>query len=504
MGDAWARLERSLAVFDPVGRHLLRPAEEELPGLALNGSYSLWSDVFVSGRKRVGFRHKDYRVAQAQSLVELELRYRFSPSFELTSINHVLYDAAYDVQGSDALYATRVDEEFRSYDDIDRVARELYVSYRTPRLDVVIGKQQIVWGKMDGRFIDVINGIDSRESVQLDSADYEVRRMPAWMANVTYFFGRSSLNLLWIPDFEGDRGAVYGSPWFSPLIPPDDAVAAADRDLLEGRKNFFGDRVRHTRTPGWGPFNDHEYAIRLDVEMGAVTWGLIYHYAWTRSPADFVVGTEVDSGGDSHLILERRHSRVRHFGLTADYASALSSVPLVGDLPLVVRVEALLTRGVPFVDSDKRSAARSGLINSGVSERDTLRAAVALEFAMPMNTTLILQPSFYYTFHWRKTLGSGFGAALFDEWALAPVLFIERPIRATRDRLRVGGTITPYFSGPQRGLQGVKTKLAATYSFSQFIQGRLVYTAFSGGDRSDLYGQYRKWDNIGVELQYAF
>ena len=36
------------------------------------------------------------------------------------------------------------------YHNFDRIVRELYLSYRTHSFDVVIGKQQIAWGKMDG------------------------------------------------------------------------------------------------------------------------------------------------------------------------------------------------------------------------------------------------------------------------------------------------------------------------------------------------------------------
>jgi hypothetical protein len=323
------------------------------------------------------------------------------------------------------------------------------------------------------------------------------------MANVTYIFGTVSLNVLWIPDFEGDRGATYGSPWFSPLVPPDDSIAAHNEAILDGRTNVFGDTILHDRTPGWGPLSEHEYAVRLDVTMGALTWGLIYYYAWGRSPDDRIIGRDA-SGPTPILIFERRYSRLQHYGVTADYATTLSSVPLVGYLPLVLRAEALLTRNVPFTDYAKQARARAGLLNSGQSERDTLRAALAFEFALPGNTTLIFQPSFYGTFNWRDSFGTGFGAAFGDEWAIVPLVYIERPIRATRDRLRLGGTITPYYSGPNRGFQGAKLKLNIAYEFSQFIKGKLIYTSFSGGDSSDAYGQYRKWDTIGIELQYEF
>jgi hypothetical protein len=490
LGEAWASFERALATFDPVGRHVLKPIERLSPALVLNGSYYLWSDVLVTENQRVGYRHKDFRALQLQNLLELELRYRFLESFEFTSITHVLYDGVYDIQDSTGLFADQYNEDFRYYNDFNRIARELYVSYRRPTLDVVIGKQQIVWGKMDGRYIDVINGIDARESVQLEATDYEIRRLPAWMANLTYYFGGSSLNFLWIPDFQGDKRADYGSPWFSPQIPPEDTEAKQNPALLDGRETPAGNTRLSVQEPDWRDIGDHEFAVRLDVPIGAFTWGLIYYYAWDRFPSDYIAGTD-----ENGTVYEPRHSRLHHVGLTADYSSALPSIPLIGGSPLVLRVEALLTHGVVLRDDDN---------SSGLSERDTLRAAVALELALPRNTTLIFQPSFFFTFNWDKSLGSGFGSAVEDEWALIPVLSISRPLRMTNDRLTLSVTVLPYVSGPQRGLQGVKTRLSATYEFSQFITGKLMYTDYSGGDKTDLYGQYKKWKNIGVELQYEF
>jgi hypothetical protein len=195
---------------------------------------------------------------------------------------------------------------------------------------------------------------------------------------------------------------------------------------------------------------------------------------------------------------------LHHFGVTADYASSLSHVPFVGELPVVLRVEGLWVKGVKFADSTRRAAAAAGSVNSGLLTRDTFRAAIAVEFAFPGNTSLIFQPSFYYTFNWRKTMGNGFAGAVGDEWNLIPVLFAERPFRFTRDRLRLGVTISPYLSGPVRDWQGMKTKVVASYNFSQFITGRLIYTAYSGGGRTDLFGQYNKWDNIGWEISYEF
>jgi hypothetical protein len=345
---------------------------------------------------------------------------------------------------------------------------------------------------MDGRYIDVINAIDARESVQLEATDYEIRRLPAWMANLTYFYGGASLNFLWIPDVQSDQNADYGSPWFSPLIPPEDTEAKRNPALLNGRETPPPESytVLSVEEPDWRDIGDHEFAVRLDVPTGALTWGLIYFYAWDRVPNNFIVNP-----GEEEPIYEPRHSRLHHIGLTADYSSALPSLPLIGGSPLVLRVEALLTHGVVLRDADS---------SSGLAERDTLRAAIALELALPRNTTLIFQPSVFFTFDWDDSLGSGFGSAVGDEWALLPVVSISHPLRATHDRLTLSVTAIPYVSGPQRGFQGIKTKFTASYEFSQFITGKIIYTDLSGGDKTDIYGQYKKWKNIGVELQYEF
>ncbi len=504
-GDHWSRFDRFLATFDPAGRYVRQPVEKQIPSLTFKGFYRQWSDIMLTGNQRVANRDKDFRFLQLQHLFELEMHYQVSPNIEITNVDHFLYDGVYNWQHGEGLFAPRRNETMRHYHNFDRIVRELYVSYRTHSLDVVLGKQQIAWGKMDGRFIDIINPMDVRESVQLEASDFEYRRIPTWMANVTYFFGANSLNLLYIPNFEQNRQAVPGSPWFSPSVPPRDTVVKANEDILEGRTNARGDIIRTRKRPSPGDWGDHEYGARLDVSMEPLTWGLIYFYAWNDDANNFIVDrVKPHDPEDPRVIFRPRHTRLHHFGLTADYAASLSHMPIVGELPVVLRVEGLWTKGVKFTDASRVNAARSGQLNSGLITRDTLRAAIAVELAFPGNTSVILQPSLFYTFNWRETLGNGFGGGVGDEWNVIPVFFIERPFRFTRDRLRLSLTVGPFLSGPVREWQGLKTKVVASYNFSQFITGKLIYTAYSGGSRRDIYGQYDKWDNIGWEISYEF
>ena len=220
LNDAWSRFDRSLSIFDPAGTYVSQPIEKAIPALSFKGFFRQWSDINVHGSQEVGFRNKDFRFLQLQNLLEIEMHYQFTDNLELTSINHFLYDGVYNWQDSSGLFAPRVSETARHYHNLERIVREFFLSYRTHSFDIAVGKQQIAWGKMDGRFIDVINSMDQRESVQLEASDYEYRRLPTWMANATYFFGGNSLQLLYIPNFEQDRLPVLGSPWFPPSVPP--------------------------------------------------------------------------------------------------------------------------------------------------------------------------------------------------------------------------------------------------------------------------------------------
>ena len=486
--DTFSKFDRAMATFDPIGKHVRKPLERAVPRLRFKGFLRQWSDFLIDQDDQVGFRTQDFRFLQLQNLLELETGFHIAPGLDMNAVTHALYDGVYDWQDSKGLFADSIDRTAEVYHDSERLLREFYLSYRTPGYDLLIGKQQVAWGKMDGQFIDIVNAMDRRESVQLETEDYEWRRLPTWMVNTTFHFGRNSLQLLYVFDFEHDRQALPGSPWASPLVPPPELST----DLL-----------LPVQRPDTGDFGDHEFGMRFDRSMEALTYGFIYAYAWDKNPVERVLGVE-QRGTQTLLRLQARHERLHHVGVTADYGATLPQLPLVGALPAVFRVEALWTAGVRFTDSDKREAARAGARTNGTTSHDTLRAAVASEFGMPARTTFIVQASYFQTFGYENTLGPGFGGGIGDEWTLIPVVFVSRPFAFSRDRLSAEFTAFPVVGGPDRGWQGIKTKLRVTYQFSQFVTGQMIYTSYDAGKRDELYGQYDEWDNIGWELSYEF
>jgi len=487
-GGAWSKFDRTMAKFNPIGQKVRKPLERAIPDLRFKGFIRQWSDVLTDEDGTVGFRDQDFRFLQIQNLLELEMGYHFAPGLDVNVTSHYMYDGAYDWQSSNGLFADQLSPTAEVYHTKERILREAYISYRKPNFDLKVGKQQIAWGKMDGQFIDVINSMDRRESVQLETEDYEWRRLPTWMASGTYYFGRNSVQLLYIADFEQDRLPAPGSPWSSPLVPP---------------PSVTGDITLGANDPRVGDFSDHEYGLRYDRAQGALTYGFIYFYGWDKNPVDHVVGREL-SGANPRLILRPRYERLHHLGITADYATTFTGIPYVGVLPTVFRLEGLYTDGVRFANFGKRAAARAGANVGGTSTRDTLRAAVAVEFGLPARTTFIAQGSLYYTFDWEDTLGPGFGGGIGDEWTVIPVVNVSRPFAFTRDRLSMELTFFPVLSGPDLGWQGLKSKFRFKYKFSQFVTGQFIYTGYDSGENRGLYGQYEEWDNFGWELSYEF
>ncbi|MEQ8493357.1 MAG: hypothetical protein RLW42_03950, partial [Gammaproteobacteria bacterium] len=141
LGDLLSKFDRAMAGFDPIGKHVRRPVERAVPDLTFRGFFRQWSDVMLDGDGQVGFRDKDFRFAQLQNLFELETGYHIADGLDLRGVAHMLYDGVYDWQDSDGLFADSIDRTAELYHTGERVLRELYLSWRRPGFDLMIGKQ---------------------------------------------------------------------------------------------------------------------------------------------------------------------------------------------------------------------------------------------------------------------------------------------------------------------------------------------------------------------------
>jgi hypothetical protein len=150
-----------------------------VPKLEIRGFLKNKTDIDLHGKSHdvgKGHRVKDWDFQMIEWNAEFEFRYRISDHLEVINVDHLLYDALYDWDRG-AHFPRRVEKELESYNSFKEIMRELHLNLVYDRWFMKLGKQQVVWGKMDGKCIDIINPEDARESVNGDQDDYEWRRI---------------------------------------------------------------------------------------------------------------------------------------------------------------------------------------------------------------------------------------------------------------------------------------------------------------------------------------
>lgn len=75
IGNVFSKFDRTMATFDPLGKHIRQPIERAIPRLQFRGFFRQWTDVLVDTHGDVGFRDQDFRFLQLQNLFELETSY---------------------------------------------------------------------------------------------------------------------------------------------------------------------------------------------------------------------------------------------------------------------------------------------------------------------------------------------------------------------------------------------------------------------------------------------
>ena len=175
--------------FDPIGG-LCNKLQDKAPKLEISGFIINKTDLDLHGKRSdtgKGHINRHWNFQMIEWDVQLESRYRFSDYLELINVNRFLYDSLYDWD-KNAHFPRSVKHRLEHYDSFKQIMSEFYFNYINGGWFLKLGKQQVVWGKMDGKCIDIINPQDSRESVNGGQDDYEWRRIPTWMTNATYFW----------------------------------------------------------------------------------------------------------------------------------------------------------------------------------------------------------------------------------------------------------------------------------------------------------------------------
>lgn len=122
----------------------------------------------------------------------------------------------------------------------DVEVREAYMDIFFDRMDIRLGKQQIIWGKADGVFItDIVSPKDLSEFLL---RDFDEIRTGITAVKADYYFGNNTLEAVWIPVFTPTIMPDSSSIWLRtpsfplPVVMDESRLSVLDR--LENSEVF--------------------------------------------------------------------------------------------------------------------------------------------------------------------------------------------------------------------------------------------------------------------------
>ncbi len=231
--------------------------------------------------------------------------------------------------------------------------RDFYLSFRSDDGVARFGKQQIVWGRLDGiKVLDVINPQDFREFI-LD--DFGESRIGLWSAYFDYSFGKWRTELAIVPDGTGHAIPRPGA-WFE-LTAPRFRFGA---EPGEASLPVVTDR------PGHG-IDDTGAGLRLSRQIAAFEVSAVAYTGIDPEPLGRVVTQ------DAETVLERYYERRTLYGFSAE----------AGFGPTVLRAEYAYQPDRTF-----NIRSEQGL---GTAALDQHRGVLALDISGPLDVFINVQ-----------------------------------------------------------------------------------------------------------------
>ena len=248
----------------------------------------------------------------------LETQLKWGRDLEFRTAWRIQGDEVDDFRDSDHWRSTygKADNNINFDDELDDMVREFNIGYFSEYFNCRIGKQQLVWGEVDGdRIMDQINPVDQRRGYIFYDADagYTDSRIPLWMAKTEFTtpmdfhgggFSSLGLELTYIPDVDVwnrfEIGPREGGTWAYPV--PDGYYMASAVGPL-GLRQLNVDYKDPSKSL------DHaSFGARLKAEFLGSFITLNYFYGWSASgylapgPASATLTTgDIGFGGTTPL-----------------------------------------------------------------------------------------------------------------------------------------------------------------------------------------------------------
>lgn len=484
LGETLRDFNEAASSFDPIG-HALNPLEASVPNLYLRGMLRNRTMIDLHGHSDdlPNGKSKHYDLQSGEWLAELEVQYPLTRNISLVNIYNFLYDAAFDWEGPGRLGADwlgrhllseKVAREREYYRTTKQILRELYAEISHGDLFFRLGKQQVVWGKMDGKVIDIINPSWDWLGPTATQDNYKWTRIPTWLATAVYSWKDFDLQLIWNPDFEPGQGP-----------PPGDVFSRSSGYEGKGaQKQVVNFHALPRRKPA-GNLKNSEVGLRTNWIKNGWDMGAIYWYAWDDFPTRFRRG--VDLRGNP--LEELKHTRLHHFGYNLDKSFGF------GGRNWVWRMESLYTLDdyLPTLGESRESHPWM----DGVTKTNQLISATALETsALRGNLSLLFQASNHHLFKYDR---ADMGPLKIKRDRTLWLLSASYTFNSTGDRLSVGAT---HYNVLEEGEWRGSYRMG--YKLSDFVRLSAEYSWFSGHSDDPTYGIWDDFDQLRLSLIYNF
>ena len=146
-------------------------------------------------------------VHKMKNIFKLSGEYQINDEWTFFGSTKYWYDLAYD-------WYEKYEPAQKKMGHVQRTEwlRDCYLDYTSDKLDIRLGKQQVVWGQADG--IPILDRLNPFNLTEFWLPDFLDIRIPLWMINIKYAPKIDSiLQVLIIPDFEQSTSAQPAAPF---------------------------------------------------------------------------------------------------------------------------------------------------------------------------------------------------------------------------------------------------------------------------------------------------
>ena len=404
---------------------------------------------------RLSYGYGKFSDSTMQTIVEAtpEVRFEIAPSWRAEVSGRLRLDFEGKLEPGQA----RTDSYSRLsrpvvIDDLGSFElRDVFIERRLKHGVFRLGKQQIVWGKLDGiKVLDVLNPQNFREFIL---EDFGTSRISLWSAylDVTKSGWRGELAL--IPDNTGHAVPAQGA-WFE-LTASRYRYGSSSDDPAPATVTRRGSVSADTSA----------FALRVSRQFGALELGAMAYSGLDHEPLGRI------TGANGETVIERYYKRRDLFGISAETAFGA----------FALRAEVASQPGRTFNTRDPLALDTVKL--------DQLTAGIGLDIDGPLNTLINVQ----YVMDDVRRAPSTLVRPAEDRIV---TVFLGRNF--SYETVRVSAR---WYRSQELGDE--MASVAIQYLPSDSTRLRLTYDRFSGNPNG-VFGQFADKDRIALSLEHTF